>query len=52
MDDVNCTGTELKLVDCPYDKDTLDCEHCHDIGVYCSYDIPSKCNCYIINGVE
>ena len=35
LDDVACTGSENRLVDCPYDTYTSDCGHSQDAGVYC-----------------
>ena len=35
LDDVQCTGTEERLVDCSYDRSTLDCTHYDDAGVRC-----------------
>ena len=35
LDDVQCTGTEETLVDCPYSNSTLDCTHSDDAGVRC-----------------
>ena len=41
LDDVQCTGTELSLVDCPYDRHTGDCSHSKDASVECE---PLSCN--------
>ena len=51
MDQVLCTGNELKLVDCCYDRNTTNCDLCQDAGgVICSYDIisewPAQCMQY------
>ena len=35
LDDVRCTGTEDRLVDCPYDPSTVDCVHSEDASVRC-----------------
>ena len=35
LDDVRCTGTESRLVDCTYDPSTVDCNHGEDAGVTC-----------------
>ena len=35
LDDVRCTGTEERLVDCPYDQNTADCSHSQDSSVRC-----------------
>ena len=41
LDDVRCTGTESRLIDCPYTA-THNCIHLEDAGVRCQ---PSKhCN--------
>ncbi|KAG7469988.1 hypothetical protein MATL_G00134620 [Megalops atlanticus] len=36
LDDVNCTGTERNLWDCPAMKNSSDCGHKEDAGVICS----------------
>ena len=36
LDDVACTGTESRLIDCSYDSSTADCSHSEDAAVYCS----------------
>ena len=35
LDDVACTATQPRLVDCSYDGNTADCSHSHDAGVQC-----------------
>ena len=35
LDDVACTATQSRLVDCSYDSNTADCSHSHDAGVRC-----------------
>ena len=35
LDDVACTGTEERLVNCPYDSHTGDCFHYEDAGIRC-----------------
>ncbi len=35
LDNVGCTGSEGRVVDCIYDSHTLDCGHDEDIGVRC-----------------
>ena len=35
LDDVACTATQPRLVDCSYDSNTADCSHSHDAGVRC-----------------
>ena len=39
IDNVQCTGSEARLVDCNYDPNTSDCQHSEDAGVRC---IPGK----------
>ena len=39
LDDVACTGSESRLIDCTYDPDTSDCNHGEDAGIRC---IPSE----------
>lgn len=35
LDDVACTGSETRVVDCPYDTNTTDCSHSQDAGTRC-----------------
>ena len=35
LDNVGCSGSELRLVDCSYDSHTSDCSHVEDAGVLC-----------------
>ena len=35
MDDVACTGSESRLIDCVYDNDTNEDTHAEDAGVRC-----------------
>ena len=35
LDDVSCSGTESRLIDCTYDSNTADCSHSDDAGVRC-----------------
>ena len=35
MDDLDCLGTEKKLIECEYDSGTDDCNHSEDAGVAC-----------------
>lgn len=35
IDDIACTGTETRLIDCNYDSNTNDCSHSQDAGVQC-----------------
>lgn len=35
LDEVQCTGSELRLLDCPYDPNTADCFHQEDASVRC-----------------
>jgi len=39
LDNVICTGSESRLIDCSYDSDTSDCGHHEDAGVRC---VPCK----------
>ena len=34
LDETSCTGTEMRLIDCPFDT-THDCQHSEDAGVTC-----------------
>ena len=36
LDDVGCSGSEVRLIDCPYDSVTSDCSHSEDAGVRCT----------------
>ncbi len=36
LDDVRCTGSETRLVDCPHDPSTGDCSHFEDASVICT----------------
>ena len=42
LDDVSCTGTESRLVGCPYDSNTVDCSHSEDAGVHCNNTCKQK----------
>ena len=35
LDDVACSGTESRLINCRYDSITSDCNHSEDAGVTC-----------------
>ena len=35
LDNVACTGTEERLINCPYDSHTGDCFHSEDAGLRC-----------------
>ena len=35
LDNVACSGTESRLIDCTYSSHTLDCDHGEDAGVTC-----------------
>jgi len=35
MDDVSCIGSERALINCSYDRSTVDCSHYEDAGVRC-----------------
>lgn len=41
LDNLDCNGSEGRLLDCPYDPDTSDCSHFEDAGVMCAAS-PSK----------
>ena len=37
LDDLNCTGSELRLIDCPHNRlGRHNCSHHEDAGVRCS----------------
>ena len=35
MDDVTCSGSESRLIDCVYDNNTIEDTHAEDAGVHC-----------------
>ena len=35
LDDVACTVYESRIINCPYDNNTVDCTHSQDAGVRC-----------------
>ena len=35
LDNVQCTGTEDRLVDCPYDQNAVNCSNFTDASVHC-----------------
>ena len=35
MTDVQCEGSEVRLVDCLHNSNTSDCGHHEDVAVYC-----------------
>uniref|UniRef100_A0A1X7U1B7 Deleted in malignant brain tumors 1 protein n=1 Tax=Amphimedon queenslandica TaxID=400682 RepID=A0A1X7U1B7_AMPQE len=43
MDNLQCTGSESALTDCPFDPDVSDCTHLEDSGVMC-LPSPRECN--------
>ena len=45
LDDVACTATISRLVDCPYDSNTADCTHSQDAGVRCISCELYSCRC-------
>ena len=42
FDDVSCTGTESRLVNCTYDSNTANCSHSEDAGVRCNNTCKQK----------
>ena len=38
MDNVACTGSETRLIDCPYNANTSGCRHYEDAGVTCTQE--------------
>ena len=41
LGDIRCTGSEQRLIDCPYTNNTFesDCTHGEDVAVYCQPSI-------------
>ncbi|XP_063406062.1 deleted in malignant brain tumors 1 protein-like [Mytilus trossulus] len=35
LNDVNCSGSERKLLNCTYTTDTSNCRHSEDVGIHC-----------------
>ena len=35
LDNVACTGTEERLINCSYNRDPADCSHTQDVGIHC-----------------
>ena len=35
IDNVACSGSELRLLDCSYNNNTSDDTHAEDVGVHC-----------------
>ncbi|CAC5424574.1 DMBT1 [Mytilus coruscus] len=35
VNDVNCSGSESKLLHCPYNADSTQCRHYEDVGIHC-----------------
>ncbi|XP_063405982.1 deleted in malignant brain tumors 1 protein-like [Mytilus trossulus] len=50
LDDVDCLGSEDRLLNCSYDSYTGDCGHQHDIGVYCSFECPKSGTLRLLEG--
>ena len=42
LDDVSCTGTESRLVNCTYGSNTVNCSHSEDAGVRCNNTCKQK----------
>ncbi|VDI11764.1 Hypothetical predicted protein [Mytilus galloprovincialis] len=40
FDNVNCSGSENKLINCTHSIDTLHCSHWFDVGLYCHLSCP------------
>lgn len=35
LNDVKCSGSESKLLNCNFNTDTSKCRHYHDVGIHC-----------------
>ncbi|XP_071142954.1 scavenger receptor cysteine-rich domain-containing protein DMBT1-like [Mytilus edulis] len=42
LNDINCSGSESKLLDCHFNNVTYECYHWHDIGVHCFINCTSE----------
>ncbi|CAC5388415.1 unnamed protein product [Mytilus coruscus] len=42
LDDVNCFGSEHKLINCTYSIDTSLCSHLNDVGLHCFLSCPAE----------
>ena len=52
MDDVQCTSSEERLIDCVYDSLTSDCHHGEDVGLRCIATCKKLCvslNCVLLS---
>ena len=46
LDDVACSGLEVRLADCLYESNTMDCSHSEDVGIMCQ---PCEShNCFVL----
>jgi len=50
MDDVRCTGSEGRLIDCRYDSNTGDCSHYEDASVRCVRKVCSDGDVRLLGG--
>ncbi|VDI75574.1 deleted in malignant brain tumors 1 protein, partial [Mytilus galloprovincialis] len=42
LDDINCSGSEHKLINCTYSIDTSHCFHRYDVGLHCYLSCPAE----------
>lgn len=52
LDDVGCSGFELRLVDCYYDNNTGDCSHSEDASVRCHSRKNLECHIHVKKDTE
>ncbi|CAG2228187.1 unnamed protein product [Mytilus edulis] len=42
LDDINCSGSENKLINCTYSIDASHCLHSYDVGLHCYLSCPTE----------
>lgn len=44
LNDVDCSGTETKLLNCSHSIETSQCHHYEDVGLHCFLSCPAEEN--------